>query len=420
MKVQLNILTWLANWWFPDVNQSRKAINELLTKVNLWSVTKGDLWVINHLKEIQLLYTRFLCGDPVYRSDRIIGITKRGLPKGLPILNSIAISNKNQDIRFILTLMSIYRTIKAWKNPDLSTITNSYTGLDFNNLDFDIFINKYFVDNNIKVIDLKWSREKHYYSMKAGPNGRATWMAVLDAISLSDQNLEDIKMLSIDLWLEVNQWRTFDKGIFQYLKFKPEDTFKQLSRKISIVKDPGGKSRLIAIIDYWSQNIMKEIHNSVFQILKTIETDKTFTQDPHVDFEGPYYSFDLSAATDRFPLTLQKRVVRALLGSTEKSEAWARILTNQEFYVPWENKFVKYEVGQPMGAYSSWAVFALTHHIIVQYCAFLIGEYPTKNYILLGDDIVIGGSKLADTYKSIMGALGVGISPHKSHVSINT
>jgi hypothetical protein len=139
-----------------------------------------------------------------------------------------------------------------------------------------------------------------------------------------------------------------------------------------------------------------------------------------VDFDGPYYSFDLSAATDRFPLALQERVVRSLLNSTEKAKAWSEILSNKEFYVPWEDKFVKYEVGQPMGAYSSWAVFALSHHIIVQYAAYLIGEYPTKKYILLGDDIVIGGDLLAKTYKELIGALGVGISEHKTHVSINT
>jgi hypothetical protein len=30
---------------------------------------------------------------------------------------------------------------------------------------------------------------------------------------------------------------------------------------------------------------------------------------------------------------------------------------------------VRYEVGQPMGALSSWAMLALTHHFIVQFAA---------------------------------------------------
>lgn len=36
---------------------------------------------------------------------------------------------------------------------------------------------------------------------------------------------------------------------------------------------------------------------------------------------------------------------------------------NREF--SYGDKVVKYSVGQPMGAYSSWAVFALSHHLVV-------------------------------------------------------
>jgi hypothetical protein len=420
MKIQINILAWLAYWWFPDVKYSREAIEQLCLKVELWSLTKGDLWVIHHLKEIQLLYTRSLCNDPILKSNRIIGIRKDGLPKGLTILNHIFETREDQNVRFTLTLLSIYRTIKAWKDPDVSTITSKYTGLEFSSNDFDPFINKFMRDFNIKAFDVEWSNKDYFYSIKAGPNGKATWMSVIDAINLHEDTIRNLRLLSSVLVLELERWRTFSIKIFDSLKFKPSDKVKTITRKLSVVKDPGGKSRVIAIVDYFSQNVLRLIHNEVFKILKTIPQDRTFTQDPHVDFDGPYYSFDLSAATDRFPLQFQERVVRSLLNNSTKSKAWASILADQEFYVPWEDRFVKYEVGQPMGAYSSWAVFALSHHIIVQYAAYIIGEYPTKKYILLGDDIVIGGKLLADTYKEIIGALGVGISEHKTHVSINT
>jgi len=420
MKIQINILAWLAYWWFPDVKYSRQAIEQLCLKVELWSITKGDLWVISHLKEIQLLYTRSLCGDPIKVSKQIIGINKDGLPKGLPILNYIFTTGRNQDIRFTLTLLSIYRTIKAWKDPDLSTITSKYSGLQFTNYDFDPFINEFMSEFKITTFSPKWSKEDYYYSVKAGPNGKATWFSIIDAINLPVSVVENLKVLSESLFLEVSHWRTFSIEIFDKLRFKNTDTVKTITRKLSVVKDPGGKSRIIAILDYYSQNILKNIHEEVFERLKLLPQDRTFTQDPHVDFAGPYYSFDLSAATDRFPLALQERVVRSLLGDSNKSKVWASILADQEFYVPWEDKFVKYEVGQPMGAYSSWAVFALTHHIIVQLSAKLCGEFPTRNYILLGDDIVIGGSELAEAYKALIGALGVCISQHKTHVSLNT
>lgn len=40
------------------------------------------------------------------------------------------------------------------------------------------------------------------------------------------------------------------------------------------------------------------------------------------------------------------------------------------FRVP---EYIRYAVGQPMGALSSWAMLALTHHFIVQYAAYRTG-----------------------------------------------
>lgn len=82
---------------------------------------------------------------------------------------------------------------------------------------------------------------------------------------------------------------------------------------------------------------------------------------------------------------------------------------------------VQYTVGQPMGAYSSWAAFALTHHLVVAWAAYLCGHALGFNqYILLGDDIVIKNDKVANKYKALMARWGVDISPHKTHVSKDT
>jgi len=43
-------------------------------------------------------------------------------------------------------------------------------------------------------------------------------------------------------------------------------------------------------------------------------------------------------------------------------------MVNHGFYTP-DKETVFYRTGQPMGAYSSWAVFALTHHLLIRYCA---------------------------------------------------
>lgn len=65
-------------------------------------------------------------------------------------------------------------------------------------------------------------------------------------------------------------------------------------------------------------------------------------------------------------------------------------------------------------------MFTISHHFIVQYCAFLLGKYPFKDYILLGDDIVINDDSVALLYKTTMNNIGVDCSEQKSHVSENT
>jgi hypothetical protein len=56
----------------------------------------------------------------------------------------------------------------------------------------------------------------------------------------------------------------------------------------------------------------------------------------------------------------------------------------------------------------------------VQYAAYNAGCYPTDQYILLGDDIVIYDDKVAREYQDIIGKLGVKISPTKTHISKDT
>jgi len=40
------------------------------------------------------------------------------------------------------------------------------------------------------------------------------------------------------------------------------------------------------------------------------------------------------------------------------------ILSNRKFMTP-KGGLISYKVGQPMGAYSSWTAFTLTHHLVV-------------------------------------------------------
>lgn len=97
-----------------------------------------------------------------------------------------------------------------------------------------------------------------------------------------------------------------------------------------------------------------------------------------------FYSIDLSAATDRLPISLQIPVMEQVFkwvefpNSERAAQLWAELLVKRAYKVslpPVKErgfdipndlpKSVTYSVGQPMGALSSWAMLALTHHAIV-------------------------------------------------------
>lgn len=89
--------------------------------------------------------------------------------------------------------------------------------------------------------------------------------------------------------------------------------------RISNIPEPGGKTRTIAIGDYWSQIALKPLHNILMKILRRMETDGTYDQGEQFkriirEAKAPCFSFDLTSATDRFPIELQQHLVAALFG----------------------------------------------------------------------------------------------------------
>jgi hypothetical protein len=206
--------------------------------------------------------------------------------------------------------------------------------------------------------------------------------------------------------------------------------------RLAFLKEPG-KIRVVAMVSLITQTLMYPIHDWIFARLRLIPTDGTYDQIKPVKAlikalgkDKWIASYDLSAATDRLPLSIQVELLKPLLGDKLVS-LWAYLLVSQPYGLP--RKAVQYRnlgtdrvwyaVGQPMGALSSWAMLALTHHAIVQLAA--SRAYPKASgwfvlYAVLGDDVVLGDRFVAKEYLLIMRALGVEIGLAKSLVSCTT
>lgn len=77
---------------------------------------------------------------------------------------------------------------------------------------------------------------------------------------------------------------------------------------------------------------------------------------------------------------------------------------------------MRYSVGQPMGAYSSFAMLALTHHVIVHVASKRSGIHPKSLiYMVLGDDGAMANSKVAKSYVGLFSELGMEINPIKGY-----
>nr|WMI40084.1 MAG: RNA-dependent RNA polymerase [Rhizoctonia cerealis duamitovirus] len=209
--------------------------------------------------------------------------------------------------------------------------------------------------------------------------------------------------------------------------------------KLSLKQEAAGKVRVFAMVDPWTQWLLKPLHTVIFDhVLKGLDQDGTMDQIKPIrnllqKGSNRYLaSFDLSAATDRLSVLLQEKLLVPLVGP-EFASNWRSLLVNRDYSIAVPKQFsggvkqktVRYAVGQPMGALSSWAMLALTHHFIVQYCAYIERVMPVRKglpiwfdgYAVLGDDIVIANKQVANRYKLVMASLGVTIGLAKSLVS---
>lgn len=377
--------------------------------------TRGLIWTADTIKLHRLALTRYLAGHPLSRPSGI-GLTSDGLPKLLPSeLRDLIREGNFRAIALGLTLLSCSRVILGGKPVDTEAIKKEWKGKS------DIisqYIPDFLTHFGIKPFKTTW--KQFHWSTKGSPSGPALVSALLSWRLLPQELKKDHISLGGSAFGRIYQrYEQYTDAIWTDL----ESHFpikRNLIRKLSVKADREGKSRVFAMLDYYSQTVLKTIHDNLFQGLRRIPMDRTFVQAEGLDLGKPsdhYHSLDLSSATDRFPMQLQQKLIAALIGRN-KAAAWARILVKYPYDLNGEQ--ILYRTGQPMGAYSSWPAFTMTHHLLVYAAAREVGLTNFTGYALLGDDIVICHDQVADKYREFLQILDVPISEQKSHVSKDT
>lgn len=141
-------------------------------------------------------------------------------------------------------------------------------------------------------------------------------------------------------------------------------------------EEAAGKLRVFAMVDVITQSILDPLHQFLFSCFKKFPNDGT--HDQHASFSRALvkaqkyncsYGYDLSSATDRLPIAVQKTLLNSIFQSN-LGDLWASILVDRGYSVPLSTKSrtgfayeipseivkdggLRYSVGQPMGALSS-------------------------------------------------------------------
>lgn len=459
----------------------------------------GATQVVKFLKTSQLALQKAIAGDKV-DNLRLLDesvVRSRLSPSGLPVIipsrdrKLIMTGGNDSIVRFWLTLFSVYRVIKIPGTLKLSTIIAPLSAND----DHGKVVKQFYSFLKESSVQSRFSKSKLYKKADlllleaASSTHKVAWTGLfsnpglLESLGLGflARNLmhlmkqPELRILfdSLCLMKPTKSQPPHTECINGLDRFElaniadPEGSY---AGKLSIKEEAAGKLRVFAMVDVWSQTILKPIEQMLAVFLKDLPNDGVYDQ--HASelrarskslLTGGSFGYDLSAATDRLPLKLQSYILDLIV--PDLGTNWAMFLTKRDYFMylpddysksigatyrgkgkvpntmdqggyslpifyntksrPWT--LLNYTVGQPMGALSSFAMLAVTHHLIAQFCYRIAYSVPmnlpfTKDtwytgYECTGDDIILFDRKVAKQYLYVMAALGVPINTLKSVVA---
>jgi hypothetical protein len=389
--------------------------------------TRGKAGFVTYVKDLRRAFYGYLSGNQESKGG--VKCTKDGIPVvlGNMIPRLRRAEGATETCRILTTILVVSRCLNVGTSPDISSITSPCSKVrpSVGGSPWKFWKELGYTSSKGRVPRGVYWKNCHL-TTKTGPNGHALWYSLIDLQVIDAELWKDLYVLGGDTFRvkcdtlrKCNEMKLLPEGFQPIALSNVKDP---RLRKISWFPDKEDKVRIIAILDYWSQSVLRNLHSYLFRVLRKIPQDCTFDQGLFKDrIKGwsRFHSLDLTAATDRFPISI---ICEVLEGHFPKSyvSSWRNVMTGRPFR--WTTKQgteeVTYEVGNPMGAYSSWATFTLSHHYVVFQCCKNLGiEWATAKYCLLGDDILIGDDALSEEYLRVMESIGVEISKPKTHRS---
>jgi hypothetical protein len=127
----------MVEWLLEAYGRGDDDSMTLITKYDLsyfihWCEDKARIWhapyLLKCIKEIRNHTTRYICGDPLKVSSVSLGLTHDGLPKALGPLVPIIRRRNPQDLRFVMTILTLTKLDLGNGQLDTTSIESPYSG----------------------------------------------------------------------------------------------------------------------------------------------------------------------------------------------------------------------------------------------------------------------------------------------------
>lgn len=439
----------------PRLKPLEEWFHSLVYTIDKWYTAEGNQGVVRAKNALNQGWLSIL-GEPTEQLPFVA--TTDNIPKLVyPLVERV--KSLTYDARLLSAVLSLIRVTDLFiGKPQDSTVLKTLDVIQNSRVpntaksiieDFRQFVPQFFAAYPSHPISIKWNRAIHLddrsvtlYRESKGPNGQLTANAHKDVKTLEGSIssdgislLQHITELQDQICNKADQSfassTTFAKTLHSWEGYE-DLKVSQYPGKLSLKLEKSGKVRLIAQPDYFSQVTMRPIHDWLSEILRVISSDCTYAQRSAIpkiaEWQSQGYevsSFDQSSCTDLFPFDMQLAVLQSRFGDP-LMESVKTVMSDRDWEIRLPSgltRTVRWSVGQPLGMYASWPLMALTHHLLVQYCYWTSSgrTFPKKgpfaNYVICGDDIVIGSKSVSQCYLKVCKHLGMKINKTKSHIS---
>lgn len=186
--------------------------------------------------------------------------------------------------------------------------------------------------------------------------------------------------------------------------------------RIGLIQEQGFKLRAVANPGRVYQAALQPLGRRLYDTLPCLPWDCTHNQSlpfdviiSHLKSNKTVHSVDLSGATDYFPLDLQIVVLKEMFPSDLKFVNLFKDLSRGTWQ--YKNSKIRWNKGQPLGLFPSFASFALTHGLLLH----SLNNFEHNNmFYVLGDDVVILDDGLYERYREALSQLDCPVSDPKT------